>query len=138
MIVDLVSMTRWSVPLFFLPYLDSAGTTGWPNASDDQSAKEVISVYRTKATMFNGPGVTLEVLFLLGMSLFWHIFAFCALRLNLRPARHYQQMLGDYLQRLYEDVLPKWCDAARERLALAREHIERVIRRVDDYLRDQN
>ncbi|CAE8596876.1 unnamed protein product [Polarella glacialis] len=86
--MDAMSLTRWSVSLSFLEYLDKTGPKVWTDEEAQKAIYYTESIYRRKSALPQtmGPFRT-EVVFLLLMGLGWRAAAFLGLKLANRSKR---------------------------------------------------
>lgn len=110
-IFDILSITRWSLPYFLLTYVDYAKAHMELDASDKVAISQIELIYgtRPKLAKMAGP-LRLELVFLLGMGVVWHILAFVALR---RANRYQHRMARPWKQRLHK-LLSCLCGSTRK------------------------
>jgi len=80
--LDLLSITRWSVSLHFDHYLETTHQKSWPMPDEQAQLEKMEVIYRQTQRSGEFLGARSEVLFLLGMGLFWHIAGYVSLRLS--------------------------------------------------------
>mmetsp|Transcript_33278 Transcript_33278/g.79774 ORF Transcript_33278/g.79774 Transcript_33278/m.79774 type:complete len:1220 (+) Transcript_33278:117-3776(+) len=100
LVLDLLSITRWTVGYYYLNFLEDTDSSVWSSQEATEAVTGIKSIYTTPSLVPSEMlGVSSAVIFCVCMGLMWHCVAFLRLRFSNRNRGH--RRAAPWKQRIY-------------------------------------